>query len=268
MARSRVRRSALLAVLASGLVVAASGGLVLPARAGEGWHRGGPKPSVTTDRTAGHRGKIKHQARPRRGVWASGVRGSGYSGNLGGSRHRKGANAPKPGEGGKARVTVVKPQKTAEQRARHTREATEAAAAVDRFGVSKTSLPKSAVKVKSGKDEFWYCGGYWFWEGGGRYTSMVPPRGAVAPNLPVGEQWVTAGEKRYRYFNGTFYDQRADDEFVVIDPPVGAAVARLPDEAQKETVGDETYFVFDGGHYQRVHRGTQVLYQVVEAPSQ
>jgi len=161
---------------------------------------------------------------------------------------------------------VKPPSKAAQEQAN--RQAMEAAEKVQRFGVARASLPKGHTKIKFKDDEYFYQGGYWYWAGGGRYTSMIPPRGVSAPNLPAGSTSLTVGKTRYHYFNGTFYLPVSEHEYKVVDPPVGAAVAALPVEAESKVIGKKTYLVFDNAYYRPAHRGTAVVYQVVEAPKE
>ena len=69
----------------------------------------------------------------------------------------------------------------------------------------------------------------------------------------------------YYYYNGTYYDQRGNDYYVV-SPPEGAIVESLPEGYETVVVDGETYYTIDGAQYRPVVvENGEIWYEVIKA---
>jgi len=104
---------------------------------------------------------------------------------------------------------------------------------VDR-GVTVAAVPRGAVVVRSGPNEYWFHGGVWYRPEAGRFVVIAPPVGVLVPVLPPFYTTLTIGGVPYYYANDAYYVWRdPEHQYEVVDPPANvesAAVTPAPSE--------------------------------------
>lgn len=88
--------------------------------------------------------------------------------------------------------------------------------------------------------------------------------GQVSKGAPRGSVPVKAGNKTYRYHDGTFWAKRGND-YVSVRPPRGAAVNRLPHGHRHFRLRGNKYYYYNGCYYRWY--GDRGRYVVEDAPA-
>ncbi len=98
------------------------------------------------------------------------------------------------------------------------------------------------------------------------FRVVAPPFGLFINTLPLGHRRIYVRDYPYYYYNGTYYDQRDDDRYVVVSPPVGAVVESIPDGYKTINIDGETYYTVDGAQYKPVlQENGEIWYEVIKS---
>jgi hypothetical protein len=68
----------------------------------------------------------------------------------------------------------------------------------------------------------------------------------------------------YYYYNGTYYENVNQHEYVVVAPPVGALVESIPDNFQELVINGDTYYIVDGVQYRATLYNNEIWYEVIK----
>ena len=94
---------------------------------------------------------------------------------------------------------------------------------------------------------------------------VAPPIGLFINVMPYGYRRIMVNNYPYYYYNGTYYQYR-NSNYYVVSPPVGAVVESLPPGYQTLTIDGETYYTIDGAQYKPVVEDNgEIWYQVIKA---
>lgn len=94
---------------------------------------------------------------------------------------------------------------------------------------------------------------------------IAPPFGIFIDMLPYGYSLFYIQTHPYYYFNGTYFDYR-ENNYYVVSPPVGAIVESLPNGYTTIVIDGETYYEADGAQYKPVlQENGEIWYEVIKA---
>ena len=120
-----------------------------------------------------------------------------------------------------------------------------------RWGTVVTTMPPSAVIIRSGRNPYYFSNGIYYAAQNSGFVIVRPARGLRIGLLPVGYRTIVVGPRNYYYYYGTYYT-KAEKEYKVVDPPVGAIIDALPEGYEIKTIRGTEYYEFDGVYYAEV----------------
>jgi Family of unknown function (DUF6515) len=121
-------------------------------------------------------------------------------------------------------------------------------------------LPSGYVQVTVGGVGFYYYDGAFFRPTtAGDYTAVVPPVGAVVPQLPDGSEAIVVGPTTYYYGGGAFFLQQPNG-FAVVPAPLGVTVSGLPPGATSVVINGVIYYVSGPNYFLPVMQGGVTVY--------
>ncbi|MFT4092348.1 MAG: hypothetical protein QM640_01820 [Niabella sp.] len=97
----------------------------------------------------------------------------------------------------------------------------------------------------------WYGPGFYGYGPGVGVNIVIPPIGTVIQGLPPGAVERVYGGITYYYRNNTYYREREDGGFVVVEPPLGAEFDRLPMGIKLVKIDGQYYYYYprNGNYY-------------------
>ena len=109
-------------------------------------------------------------------------------------------------------------------------------------GLALRALPPGYVQVTVGGTGFYYYNGAFFRPTtAGDYTAVVPPIGAVVPQLPEGAEAILVGQTTYYYAGGAFFLPQPNG-FAIVPAPLGVTVTGLPPGATTAVINGTIYY--------------------------
>jgi hypothetical protein len=167
------------------------------------------------------------------------------------------------------------------------------------IGIHIGILPHGYSRVWVGPSDYYYYQGIFYRPYNDYYEVVTPPVGAEVAELPQGARTVVIDNKKYYQFQGTYYketiksngeiwytvtgkqgvlSQQPNEETPSANAPgnpaqddypeIGSRINNLPEGSKTLVLNNHKYFVSpDDVYYQEVIENNQILYKVVEKPT-
>ncbi|MEP6711474.1 MAG: DUF6515 family protein [Ferruginibacter sp.] len=128
-----------------------------------------------------------------------------------------------------------------------------------------TSFPYGYQTINYGGYGYRYCQGNYYRPYNNSFIVVGAPIGIFINTLPFGYRRIVVRDNPYYYYNGTYYDQRADNNYSVVAPPLGAVVESIPEGYETIVVDGQTYYNVDGVQYKPVVQDNgEIWYEVIK----